>query len=136
MSVRDLKPTDCEELAKIHAKMGMDYEMPDLNSPLFLVKKVVTDENGKVIGASVVRLEAECYLWLDPEIAPRTKMNCMLELQPEILRSSWEKGLENLVAWIPSWMEKKFRRRLHQLGWIRDRAEWHSWSRSLVEPEP
>ena len=59
MSVRDLKPTDCEELAKIHAKMGMDYEMPDLNSPLFLVKKVVTDENGKVIGASVVRLEAE-----------------------------------------------------------------------------
>ena len=63
-------------------------------------------------------------------------MDAMLELQPEILRSSWEKGLENLVAWIPEWMEKKFARRLHQLGWNKDRAEWHSWSRILVEPEP
>ena len=35
MSVRDLRPTDYEEIKKLHAKMGMDYEMPDLNSPLF-----------------------------------------------------------------------------------------------------
>jgi hypothetical protein len=136
MSVRDLIPEDYAQIQAIHSKMGMDYALPDLDSPLFLVKKVVTDENGKVIGASVVRLEAECYLWVDPEFKPRVKMDAMLELQPEILRSAWAKGLENLVAWIPLWMEKKFRRRLLNLGWVRDRTGWQSWSRPLVEPKP
>jgi hypothetical protein len=133
MIIRDLQPSDLGHVAEIHAKMGMDYALPDLQSPLCLVQKVATDDDGKILGISVLRLEAECYLLLDPELTARSKVDTMLNLQPEVLRSGWEKGLENVVAWIPEDVERRFQRRLKQLGWSRDRTEWHSWSRPLEE---
>lgn len=136
MIVRNAKPEDAQEIERIHGQMGMDYKLPDLENPLFLVRKVAEDENGHVTAVCYLRLEAETYLWLDPLLDPRKKMETMLTLQPEVLRAGWEQGLNNIVAWIPEAMERKFQRRLHELGWHKDRVGWHSWSRPLGETAP
>lgn len=124
--VRDYRPEDFEAVAALHAEMGLDYKMPDLGSPLFLVRKVV-EVDGKVTAACVLRIEAETYLWCGG--APEEKMAAMREMQPEILNAAWLKGIDNLVCWIPEAVEAKFEKRLGELGWKRDRVGWHSWSR-------
>jgi len=95
MIIRDLQQQDTQQIAEIHGRMGMDYALPDLDSPLFLVRKVATNENGKILAACVLRIEAETYLLLDPQLSPQIKMKTMLELQPEILRGAWEQGRLN-----------------------------------------
>jgi len=126
--IRDARPEDIDDIARIHQRMGLDYKMPNLESPLFLIQKVV-ERNGKVIAASALRLEAETYLWLSPDLDALDKVEAMRGMQPAIVQDAWERGLDNLVCWIPEEVEKKFRRRLKTLGWQRDREGWHSWSR-------
>lgn len=125
--VRDYRPEDFEQVKALHEASGIDYAMPDLSVPLFLVKKVV-EVDGKVIAACALRIECETYLWCGGE--PDEKMAAMLEMQPEILQDAWMFGIDNLVCWIPEAVEIKFEKRLKQLGWSRDRNGWHSWSRA------
>jgi hypothetical protein len=132
MLVRDARPQDIEQIAAIHAAMGMDYQMPNLESPLFLIQKVA-EADGKIIAASALKLEAETYLWIAPELSAREKVDAMYGMQPQLIAEAWAKGLDNVVAWIPEDVEKKFRRRLETLGWQRDREGWHSWSRPTTQ---
>ncbi len=132
MNVVDADATDFPAIEDIHKGMGMDYQLPDLNSPLFFVKKVVKDEQGRVLGACFLRLSAECYLWLRPDCGPRQKMDAMEAMQPEVLEGAWEKGIDDIEARIPGDLERRFQKRLKQLGWSRDREDWHPWSRSTT----
>jgi hypothetical protein len=125
--VRDYRPEDLNAVKAIHAEMGMDYKLPDLNGPLFFVRKVCEHE-GHVVAASMLRIEAECYLWCSGD--PVQKMKAMELMQPELLGDAWLLGVENAVCWIPEAVEAKFAKRLDQLGWSRDRDGWHSYSRA------
>ena len=125
--VRDYRPEDFESVKALHEASGIDYKMPDLGAPLFLVKKVV-EVDGKVTAACALRIECETYLWCGGE--PADKMDAMLAMQPAILDAAWMSGIDNLVCWIPEDVEAKFEKRLKQLGWARDRDGWHSWSRA------
>jgi hypothetical protein len=127
--VRDANPDDFSRIAEIHAAMGTDYHMPDLAHPLFLVRKVAETETG-VSAACFLRLTAECYLWLDPNLTPRCKMDAMNQMQPEVLCAAWEKGLDDIEARIPETIERRFQRRLKQLGWEKARPGWFAWSRA------
>lgn len=128
--VRDANPTDYPAIEEIHAEMGMDYQMPNLDSPLFIVKQVYESKDGRALAACFLRLTAECYLWMDPDLSPRDKVTVMEALQPEVLRKAWLLGLDDIEARIPRDLEERFHKRLKQLGWDRDRPEWHPWSRS------
>jgi hypothetical protein len=127
--VRDYAPADLPALQRIHEQMGLDYRMPDLNDPLFVVRKVL-EVGGEVVGATVARVEFETYLWLDNALNPAEKNAAMHLLQPALLKDSRLLGAENLVCWVPENVEKKFAKRLAELGWKRDRDGWHTWSRS------
>jgi hypothetical protein len=126
--VRDAKPEDFAEIERIHAAMGMDYQLPDLAHPLFLVRKVTLDDNGEVIGACFLRITAETYLWMSPDIAPRCKMDVMNKMQPEVLRAAWQNGLDDIEARIPETVERRFQKRLNQLGWSKNRSGWFPWT--------
>ena len=128
MIVRDATPGDYPSIESIYRGMGMDYALPDLHSPLFLVKKVASDEDNNLLGASFLRLQAECYLWLPYNLSPRMKVNVMREMQPEVLGEAWSKGLDCVEARIPRDIESRFHKRLQELGWSRDREDWHPWS--------
>ncbi len=123
--VRDYQPADREALEAIHSKQGLDYRMPDLNHPLFFVKKVLCNGD-KVVAAIVLRICAETMLLIDPEQEPQEKLTEMVELQSSVLSEAFKKGLDEIHAVIP---EIGFDKRLLQYGWTKDRPNWHLWTR-------
>ena len=127
MQVREYKESDLAQLKTIHALQGFDYAFPDLDSPLFVTKLVLTDAgadvdaNEKILGAALLRLTAEAYLLLDPTRGtPRARWQSLLTLHAATQRDAWHRGLEDVHAWLPPPIAKKFGRRLQRLGWIRD----------------
>ena len=123
--IRDLQPSDLEQIRAIHAAQGLDYQLPDLMSPLFFVRKVYTD-GAKIRAALVLRICAEAMLLLDGEQEPQEKFTEMEELQCSVLNEAYLKGLDEVHAAIP---EIGFDKRLIQLGWVKDRPGWHLWTR-------
>lgn len=130
--VRDYRPADLAAIQRIHEQMGLDYRMPDLGDPLFVVRKVL-EVNGEVVGATVARVEFETYLWLDGGLSPAEKNAAMHLMQPALLKDCRLLGAENLVCWVPENVEKKFAKRLTELGWKLDRDGWRTWSRETYE---
>jgi len=124
--IRDMRPEDDAVLRRIHAEQGIDYAFPDLDSPLFFVKKV-SETSGRVDGALVLRLCAETSLLLNRQSGPQKKMAVMRELQQAVLKEAYDRGLDEIHAAIP---EIGFDRRLRQLGWVKDRPGWNLWSRT------
>lgn len=133
--IRDYRPEDLPEIQRIHKQGGLDYKCPDVDSPLFLVKKVMTVDD-KVVCAVLWRVEAETYLLLDKEstLDPEQRFMALKALQIEGLNALWMQGIDNCVAWIPEDVENTFAKRLTQLGWSKDRENWHTWSR-VTEPK-
>ena len=128
MRIRDADAGDYSDVERLHGDMGIDYELPNLAHPLFVVQKVAY-EDGRLLGACFLRLTAETYLWLDPALGPRAKMETMAALQPEVLAHASALGLDTIEACIPSEVEKRFAKRLIRLGWERCKDKWHQWSR-------
>jgi hypothetical protein len=124
--VRDYEPQDLEAVKKIHNAMELNYDFPDLNSPLCIVKKVQV-EGGRVQAAMILRLTCETFLLVEGD--PVAKMTAMNELQPVVLDEAFRKGLDDVVAVIPPKILPKFLKRLLQLGWTRDR-DWPMFSRA------
>jgi hypothetical protein len=147
MQVREYKQSDLAQLEAIHASQGFDYAFPDLSNPLFVTKLVLTDAdadknrrqdadatetaNEKILAAAFLRLTAETYLLLDPNAGvPRDRWQSLLALHAATQRDAWHRGLEDVHAWLPPQIAKKFGRRLQRLGWIRDDA-WTPYCKKL-----
>ncbi len=121
MQVREYKESDLAQVKAIHASQGFDYEFPDLSNPLFLTKLVLTDDDQKIVGAALLRLTAEAYLLLDPKTGtPRERWQSLRALHAAAHCDAWQRGLEDVHAWLPPTIATKFGRRLQRLGWIRD----------------
>ena len=131
MLVREYKESDLDALRAIHAAQGFDYVLPDLRNPLFVTKLVLSEEipgeniegNSRILGAALLRLTAEAYLLLDPRSGtPRERWQWLLALHEAARRDAWQRGLEDVHAWLPPPIAQKFGRRLERLGWRRDDA--------------
>ncbi len=125
--IRDYQPEDAQAIKDIYQSQGFDYALPDLSSPLLLVKKV-REVDGRVVGAMFLRITAETFLLVDG--SPVTKGRSIEELQPEVIRAAWEKGLDDIVCCIPPEISDSFAPVLDKMGWLRDR-EWPTYMRSL-----
>jgi hypothetical protein len=144
MEVRPYEKGDLAALERIHASQGFAYPFPDLQNPLFLTKLVVADEEegskdsakevekGKgIVGGALLRLTAEAYLLLDPQAgSPRERWEWLLALHGAAEREAWQRGLEDVHAWLPPEIAAKFGKRLARLGWIRDDG-WTPYCRRL-----
>ena len=125
MTIRDYRPEDREQVEAIHAAQGLDYEFPDIDGPLFFIRKVA-EVNGKIVAATVIRVCAETMLLLDKAQRPQDKMAEIVNLQASVLSEAYKNGLDDICAAVP---EIGFDKRLRQLGWTKDRSDWHLWSR-------
>ncbi len=134
MLVRPYEETDLTQLKRIHAAQNFPYAFPDVQSPLFLTKIVLTDGEGSdenIRGAALLRLTAEAYLLLDPASGtPRERWQSLLALHEAARRDAWQRGLEDVHAWLPPPIAKKFGRHLTKLGWLRDDA-WAPYCKRL-----
>src|SRR5712692_2728476 len=78
---------------------------------------------GKILGAALLRLTAEAYLLLVPRAAtPPERWQWLLALDAAAERDAWQRGLEDVHAWLPPPVARKFGKRLARLGWLRDDA--------------
>jgi hypothetical protein len=133
MLVREYRNSDLAQLRAIHAAQGFDYALPDLSNPLFVTKKTLAND-GTIVGAALLRLTAEAYLLLDPRAGtPRQRWQWLLALHDATERDAWQRGLEDVHAWLPPPIAGKFGKRLARLGWIRDDA-WTPYCRKLNTP--
>ena len=132
MESRDLDDADFSVVAEMHAKMGLDYKMPDLASPLFVLKHGVHDDNGQLVGAAALRVQAETYLWLDPSASVAVRYRVVLALSRSLAEAAWRVGIDCVVAYLPPGLPRSFQRLLTKLGWSRDRAGWQSWSKPIL----
>jgi hypothetical protein len=130
MLVREYQESDLPQLQAIHATQGFDYKLPDLSNPLFVTKLVLAKE-GAIVGAALLRLTAEAYLLLDPRAgSPRQRWQWLLALHAAAERDAWQRGLEDVHAWLPPPIAKKFGERLAHLEWIRDDT-WMPYCKKL-----
>ena len=84
-----------------------------------------------ILGAALLRLTAEAYLLLDPRAGtPRQRWQWLLALHEVARRDAWQRGLEDVHAWLPPQIAHKFGKRITQLGWIRDDA-WTPYCKRL-----
>jgi len=146
MRIREYSEHDLDALRRIHAAQGFDYALPDLSNPLFVTKLVLARDseratNGaglasgasqeQILGSVLLRLTAEAYLLLDPKAGtPRDRWQCLLALQSAGERDAWHRGLEDVHAWLPPPIAKKFGKRIERLGWLRDDA-WTPYCKKL-----
>jgi hypothetical protein len=163
MLVREYRQSDLAHLRAIHAAQGFDYALPDLRNPLFVTKLILqqgdslvaaqhaapaqehaeqsnnvqadaSTQHGAIIGAAFLRLTAEAYLLLDPRAGTsRQRWQWLLALHAASERDAWQRGLEDVHAWLPPPIANKFGKRLTRLGWIRDDA-WTPYCRKLPPP--
>jgi hypothetical protein len=133
MLIREYQERDLDALRAIHAAQGFDYALPDLNNPLFVTKVVLEGKNAREIrAAALLRLTAEAYLLLDPRVgSPRERWQSLLALHAATERDAWQRGLEDVHAWLPPPIAGKFGHRLQRLGWIRDDA-WTPYCKRLT----
>ena len=136
MRIREYSEHDLDALRRIHAAQGFDYPLPDLSNPLFVTKLVLardseaaakdaSSEAGaaqeQILGSVLLRLTAEAYLLLDPKVGtPRDRWQWLLALQAAAEPDAWQRGLEDVHAWLPPPIARKFGKRIAWLGWNRD----------------
>jgi hypothetical protein len=151
MLIREYRESDLSALRAIHAAQGFEYPLPNLSNPLFVTKLILSDasEPGtgervadaktvppreKIIGAALLRLTAEAYLLLDPKTGtPGQRWQWLLQLHAATERDAWERGIEDVHAWLPPPIASKFGKRITQLGWNRDDA-WTPYCKRLTAP--
>ncbi len=78
-------------------------------------------------------MTAEAYLLLDPRAGtPRERWQWLLALHAAAERDAWQRGIEDVHAWLPPPIAKKFGKRIERLGWLRDDA-WTPYCKKLRE---
>ena len=132
MIIRDYKPSDLEAVKRIHERTGIDYTFPDINSPLFLVTKVIEDDSGVIRACGGAYIQVELYLWLDPSdwADAADKLAVIHALDGSVLHDCYLRGIDCAVLWLPPGMER-FGERLTDMGFTKDRAGWCSYSKRL-----
>jgi hypothetical protein len=91
--------------------------------------------SSKILGAAFLRLTAEAYLLLDPKAGtPHDRWRALLALHAAAERDAWRRGLEDVHAWLPPPIAKKFGKRIARLGWLRDDT-WTPYCRKLRPPK-
>src|SRR5881397_3372400 len=71
--------------------------------------------------AAIASVRAEC---------PRERWQWLLALHAAAERDAWQRGLEDVHAWLPPPIAKKFGKRIARLGWLRDDA-WTPYCKNL-----
>ena len=130
MMVRHFRPSDLAQIERMYSAMCLDYELPNLDDPLYFIK-LVGEQNGKIVNAGIAHLTAEIYFLADPDAGtPRERYENFVALHQAGCETAYRQGgLSDLHAWLPPEVAKPFGRRLMKLGW--KRPLWASFAKEL-----
>lgn len=130
--IRDLEPSDVEQVRQIHEDSQLDYRFPNIQSPLFLVKKSLSVD-GKVRIALGGYIQLEAYLWLDQSdwADPEQKLIALQEVAKAAIEEAGGKGVEEVVIKLPPDMERFGRRLAEDFEFTEDRSGWRTFSKRI-----
>lgn len=123
--VREFTDNDLSEIKELHRSSGFDYILPDLlSSKAFFSRRVVGDDAG--IGmAAFLTLTAEAYLICNPRWRnPAWRFEALRQLSVQCNHDARERGVSEVMAFLPPKMVATFGRRLGKLGWEKIRNDW------------
>lgn len=128
--IRNYEPRDFEEIKRIHAESGMPYVLPDTNSPLFIITKVLEVE-GKVRCALGAWLQVELYCWMDKSewTDAEGKHLALQVLERETMKDLYLKGIDHAVLWLPPNMERFGERLVQDFGFQKCQDGWCTFSK-------
>ncbi len=131
--VRWYKAEDLEALRRIHASMGFAYELPDPRGRNVVARFVGVD-GGEPVAAVMGRRTAEAYFLLKPGWGtPAERYRIFLELHNRACDTGRLLGLEDVNVFLPPRIERRFGKRLLDLGWqsYEDGAEWRCYTKEI-----
>lgn len=131
MSIRDYEDSDWPRIVQLHAESGLPQNcLADATDPLFVIRRVLIDENGEMAMAAFVRVTSEPFLLVNHEsMDAETRWKMLRVLTDDVCAIAKERGLEQLTAYIPPEIEASFGKRLMELGFVR--SPWQSYTRNL-----
>ena len=131
MRIRDLRPDDIPYIEQWHSESGFDYKLPDFDSPIFPVARVVVDEDDRPVQLVACRKTVEIFFLGDSEWRnPRWRLEALTQLHEDVRRELERLGYEDGHCWPPPQVEKSFGKRLSRLfGWVK--SDWASYSRKV-----
>ena len=134
MMISDLTAEHMPWLAELHARLGFDYRLPAMNTPLFPIKRIGKDaETERCCIALAAKVTAEVYLWLDPDWGtPQERWEAVKEVHRDVIERARKIGFDQLYVAIPPEIAKSFGPRLEDLGWQLARA-WPVYTFELNE---
>ncbi len=129
MRIREYSAQDLETLKRIHNKRHLPLAcMPDPENPLFIVKKVI-EENDEVQAATFVKLTSEPWLLINPDLPDREAIRLVRIISDVTEVAAAEKGLEEMTCWVPPEAGASFGKLLESIGYIK--TPWQSYTRIL-----
>ncbi len=126
MKIREWKPEDNGAVRVIHDLMETGYRLPNVDAPLFRLKRVVESDSGEVVGAAAVKPVGECFLWVAQDLPPVLRARAFRRLMGEARVQASAAGYDELTAWIPPHIQANFGWALSRAGWTM--SPWRSWS--------
>ena len=122
--IKDLDQEDTVRVIGLHAESTFDYGFPaDFWTPRWPLKRAVYSEGQPVLTAAL-KVQAECYLWLDHSWStPEERWEALKRLHRDATEKAKIIGYDQLFCVLPPEVAKSFGPRLKELGW----AEARPW---------
>jgi hypothetical protein len=124
MKIRYARPEDDASIREMHARMGLDYELPNLQK--MTSKLVFEDDQGRVRMAIYLRPTVEAYMFLDrseafanKKLRAKEQWSRFLCMHRAAMRDALANGIDDVYCFLPPELERAFSRRLQRLGWFR-----------------
>lgn len=107
MIIRNLVPSDLEELRKIHSKFYKnEFSFPLDRFGVFSNKFVITDDSGQIITFGMLELSAEAIVLTNKNVEGFKKYKALVNLLPILSEEAKQANLNNFTASIyndPIW---------------------------------
>jgi hypothetical protein len=110
--IRDFQDKDLEVLRKLHRQSGAKFEIPNINSPLVIVRKVLDDDGAKMI--CIGELHISAMMWVDKNWkTPQERLDAVKELQNEMMVEAAKFGIDTATTQA----DGRFAERLVEMNW-------------------
>jgi len=127
--IRTATEKDISEIERMYREQGFEYELPDLTSPLFVLKTVAENGRKRPEMAVALRLTAETFFFINRNDPPQDAARMFMALHEETRRLAENLGLDDVQAMIPPELERKFGHQLKRIGW--KKQLWPLYSREV-----
>lgn len=122
-TLREYNHADLGRLIELYRRQGFPFDFPDLDDPIFAISSVV--EDGQVQAAAFLKIEAEAYLFLNPQYGePLERWKILLRIHEDVRRKAAALGLSEVGCVLPPELPRAFHRRLEKLGWRDEPEDW------------